>query len=279
MAKLAAIEYHGSECTTQSCLNAIARLYQPAVSIERVELLTANSRHAFLVYFESPRIVAIKCGFTSGYNGEGPRGLATALRFFDRLDVPISEIAVADAFLDRVNNSSLIEADLEKVAKYHANLGPSWREYMDFCDPGEGLRELEFQNQFSYEVPLRVVDRRILDLALELPVNPDSVLMSAYRRLENIVRERCGLDAEHGAVLFAKAFQRADAPLHWPEVGGSENEGRAALFSSVYKAFRNPRAHHELSNHPGDCLREFLLINELFRLEASAKMQPENNGA
>ena len=230
MGKPAAIEYHGSERTTASCLEAIARLYQVDVPFEKVLLVTARQRHGFLIYLEFERVVGIKAGFTSGYPGEGPRGLATALRFFDHLDVHVSEHEISDSILNRLNASALTAADIAKIQASAVVPANRWRDYEHQFHLDRQHREVEFREQFPYEIPLRVVDLRILDLALQLAVNPDAVLLSAYRRLEGVVRDRCGLDGEHGAALFAKAFQRKDALLHWPEIGPAENEGRALLF-------------------------------------------------
>ncbi|MFH7326452.1 TIGR02391 family protein [Desulfurivibrio sp. C05AmB] len=274
---LAGIEYHGKEGITQSCLAAIVRLYQSKASFERVRLLSADERHGFLVYIEFDRIVGIKSGFASGYPGEGPRGLATALRFFDKLDIPITEYAVPSSLLERLDVSALTLADLKKIDQSRPVLGNRWRDYMYPFYLDDNARDIEFQKQFEYEVPMRLIDIRILDLAISLPNSPDAALFSGYRRLEDTFRKRCGFEGEHGARLFAKAFQGKEAALHWPGLDQGENEGRACLFTSVYRAFRNSRAHKEQEHTTDHYLREFLLLNELFRLESTAEGKPVIN--
>lgn len=269
--KLAGIEYHGSEDTTQCCLEALSRLYTGPNVFEEARLLSSDKRHGFLLYLEYGRKVAIKTGFTSGYPGEGPRGLATALRFLDRLNVKISEYAVSPSIINRLNLSALTEADLEKIEKSCLVHGNKWREYIYAFDLNRHEEEVEFRGQFLYELPLRLIDLRLLDLALAFQNDPDAALMSGFRRLEDALRKRCDLAGMSGVRLFSKVFQGNDALLYWPELDQSEAEGRANLFASVYKGYRNPRAHKELNHCEDIYLREFLLLNELFRLESTAR--------
>lgn len=98
---------------------------------------------------------------------------------------------------------------------------------------------------------------------------PDACLIDGYRRLEDVVRQRTGLQ-EHGAKLFSETFL-GDAPrLSWSGLSAAEQSGRGALFTSAYRAYRNPRAHRELRSDSIDQTREFLLLNHLFSLERSA---------
>jgi hypothetical protein len=50
----------------------------------------------------------------------------------------------------------------------------------------------------------------------------------------------------------------------------SEQASRAGLFVGTVSAYRNPRARRELQDMPNDALCELLLVNHLFRLEATA---------
>jgi hypothetical protein len=76
---LADIEYHGQSGLTQSCLDAIARIFQFGARVTSARLLTACDAHAFLLSVRESDLIAIKAGFSSGYMGEGPKGLASAL--------------------------------------------------------------------------------------------------------------------------------------------------------------------------------------------------------
>lgn len=96
--------------------------------------------------------------------------------------------------------------------------------------------------------------------------------------VEGLVRGRhielAGLSA---AKLFSKAYQGENALLEWPDVEKSEAEGRASLFIGVFKSYRNKRAHHEEDTDLKSAVREFLLLNELFLLESTTKLRPEDS--
>jgi hypothetical protein len=86
-------------------------------------------------------------------------------------------------------------------------------------------------------------------------------------RLEDIVRARTGL-SESNTKLFSRAFGGKAPLLTWPVLDENEHSGRLNLFTGVYMAYRNPRAHQEKPQ--SERLAEFLLLNQLFRLEEEA---------
>ena len=118
-------------------------------------------------------------------------------------------------------------------------------------------------------MPLALIDPRIRDLSVKFHAERDSCLLLGYRRLEDLVRGRTGLD-EHGAKLFSQAFVGPNALLVWKGLDQSERNGRGGLFTSSFIAYRNPRAHLEPNDDHRTALAEFLLLNHLFRLEAEA---------
>lgn len=75
------------------------------------------------------------------------------------------------------------------------------------------------------------------------------------------------------AKLFSTAYQGENALLEWPDVEKSEAEGRASLFIGIFKSYRNKRAHHEDNTDLKSAVREFLLLNELFLLESTARLR------
>ena len=107
-------------------------------------------------------------------------------------------------------------------------------------------------------------------MALSFWQNPNDKILTAYKRLEDVVRRRTGLK-EHGTKLFSKAFSGEDAKLHWDDIDDGERVGRVNLPTGVYMAHRNPQAHSELTNHSRERLSEFLILNHLFRLEKTSQ--------
>jgi hypothetical protein len=120
--------------------------------------------------------------------------------------------------------------------------------------------------EFPPVVPIAVVDSRIADLALSFWNGPDEKLMAGYRRLEDIVRQRTGID-QHGSKLFSQAFDERTGRLTWRDGDGGERAGKMILFTAAYQAHRNPRAHRELSDGSEDVLSEFMILKQQFRLE------------
>lgn len=101
--------------------------------------------------------------------------------------------------------------------------------------------------------------------------NPDHSLQVGFRRLEDVIRDRA-TSKEFGVKLFNQAFLGDESRLHWPEVLGGEQAGRAQMFSGAFATYRNPRAHREAIGT--ESLVEFLALNQLFLLEASAEERP-----
>lgn len=265
----AGIQYVGLAGISQACKKAIVRYLQFGDKIQSAKLLTCGGAHCFLLTVDYDELVAIKSGFSSGYAGEGPRALSTALQLLSRYSVEIDEYVVPDRIIERIDQSCLTTADLEEINSLEPVRPWRWPDYIHNQDkyaPGENPR---LQWEFPLVIPYAILDPRLTQFALNFDNQPDNSIISGYRRLEDIVRERTGLD-EHGAKLFAKAFQGEDSVLYWKGVDQGEQQGRAQLFTGTYMAFRNRRAHRVPSDHTGNALTEFLQLNQLFLIEKEA---------
>jgi len=270
--KLAGIQYHGVSGATQPCIAAIARLIQCGEWISMAQLLTSGNSHCFLLTIGESDRIAIKDGFSSGYSGEGPSGLASALQLFRVHGVAVEELEVTESFMQRIESSSLTEVDVDAVDSARPIRPTRWYDYIHNADGHSHDDALKYL--FPAAVPYRLVDNRIADLARVLLSQPDSALMNAYRRLEERVRDRCKVGETNGARLFAKAFHGDGSLLYWPDIDSAEGIGRASLFAACFMAYRNRRAHKEIKHNAEDALREFLLLNELYLLEAAAIERP-----
>lgn len=125
-------------------------------------------------------------------------------------------------------------------------------------------------------MPLAIVDKRIVDLAIQFKQNPDASIMSGYRRLEDIIRKRTGFIHEHGDKLFSRVFMQDNSPLFWENLHPGEHTGRVQLLPAIYKGYRSYRAHKETGGDVGNNIREFSLQNQLYCLEAAAIERPSN---
>lgn len=284
--KLAELEYHGSSGITQHCLDAIVMLLQFGERIEKARLLSGevdqtNCRdHAFLLTLVDGRDVVINTGFRSGYGGEGPKGLSKALQLFLRHNVDIEEYEVNSALMRRLEKCCLLNSDIEAILAARSVSGGRYYDYIWYnSEKGNyTFDERAISALYHPLVPLAIVDNRILDLALRLEQDPDASLLTGYKRLEGLVREKHpdlrGLSA---ARLFSTAYQGENALLEWPDVDKSEAGGRASLFIGVFKSYRNKRAHHEEDTDLKSAVREFLLLNELFLLESTTRVRSEDS--
>ena len=265
--RLAEIEYHGVAGSSHGCQSAVMRLLQCRYPIEQVLIISSSGSHCLLLMSNLGDIIAIKCGFGSGYRGAGPRCFASTLSFIQACHIEIDECEVDLAILNRLDESALTKADLKVIKKAQRIRPYRWYSYIDdFIKYGEDPPWTEFEPV----IPFAIIDPRIMNLAISFWDNPDASLMTGYRQLEDIIRKRINYK-EHDGKLFNRAFMDNDSFLYWSNIDKGEKAGRANLFIGAYLAHRNPRAHSIKSQDTEKQLDEFLLLNHLYRLEREAK--------
>lgn len=272
------IQYLGTSGATEPCVRAVRMILQFGEDITKAALLTCNGDHAFLLTIGEFELAAIRSGFTSGYAGEGPRGLSYTLQLLDFHGTQIDEYRVPQELLDRLNASSLTQADLVYLQRLHPVRPLQWYRYI-WDDHRQARDAGKLWHRFPDIIPYSIVEPRLTDLALAFWANPDDALLRAYRRLEDRLRGRTG-SAESGTRLFSDAFMPPNGPLIWADVPEAEQRSRAQLFIHAYATHRNPRAHRELDQDSPEHLQEFLVVNLLYRLEAQAQERAlaENTG-
>jgi hypothetical protein len=213
-------------------------------------------------------LIAVKSGFSSGYSGEGPRTLSFVLEILQTHGIDIEELSVDCGMLARLDASALTAADVDELSAARPIRPSRWYDYIfdhsDSCPKGTLFEETDPR------IPLSLIDARIIDLAIHFEDEPDNRLLVGYRRLEDLVRTRTGLEKEFGAKLFQAAFGGEDSILHWEGIDGAEQQGRVLLFTGTYMAHRNPRAHQESQHDLRQQAREFMLLNHLYSLECAA---------
>ncbi|AVI33333.1 TIGR02391 family protein [Acinetobacter baumannii] len=262
-------DYLGEAGVTETCLYSLFNLLQTHADLSYALLLTNNQFHAFIIKDKSNSYYIIRSGFTSGYPGEGPKGLAKALTILNKHQIETEEIVVTLKLMSKLNNSSLSDNDIDFIFKEKI-IRPI--RLQDYVYPFEHAitKTSNLKRYYPLELPYSIIDDRIFDLALLFKQDPDSALTKAYKRLEDIIRLRTGVN-EHSTKLFAQVFQGENALLTWDVPDTAEIKGRINLFTGSYMAFRNARAHREKDENLVHQYREFLLINELYLLESEAK--------
>jgi hypothetical protein len=275
--KLAGIEYVGLNGITQSCVMALAqRLSNLSEMIRKAALLTYSSQHAFLLFTEYEGVIAVKAGFTSGYSGEGPRGLAASLMLLRQRNLNIDEYEVDHNFFERLEYSCLLRSDVDIIEQGNPIRPNRWYDYIyPYREEDNFKEESGLSRYYPSVMPFEIIDERIVDLAIRFRGDEDAMIIRAFRRLEEILRKRTGVTGE-GAGLFSKIFLLEAAPvLRWDVPDKAESKGRGNLFAAAYMAYRNARVHREVDSGDDTALREFLLVNELYRLEAEAMTEAE----
>lgn len=267
---LASVQYIGNNGETAACIDALVMLIHAGIALSEARLITHDRRHAFVIKNQCDDIYVIKGGFTSGYSGEGPRGLADALQLLHRHHVRLDEHDVSSTFMHRLRNSCLTQRDVDLLMKSRPICPRRWWDYIEDVRDGSRVDGSRLRQHYPVAVPFRLIDDRLFDLALSFDSDHDKSITSAYRRLEDQIRRRTGLAGESGTKLFSKAFLADTSPLTWAVEDDNEAKSRANLFVSVFGAYRNARMHREAGQEPSDALREFLLVNELFLLEATS---------
>ncbi|SPL71153.1 TIGR02391 family protein [Acinetobacter stercoris] len=260
--------YLGEAGITETCLYSLCNLIQTNTDLSDARLLTSEHSHAFILKDLTENFYIIRSGFTSGYPGEGPKGLAKALTILNKHQIDTEEILINSKLMSKLNNASLNDQDIDFIFKEKIIRPIRLHNYIY---PFEYVvtKSSNLKRYYPLELPYSIIDDRIFDLALLFKQDPDSALIKAYKRLEDTIRIRTGLN-EHSTKLFAQVFQGENALLGWGVPDSSEIKGRANLFTGTYMAFRNARVHREKNENLVHQYREFLLINELYLLEAEA---------
>lgn len=260
----AGIQYVGLAGISQACRDAVIQILQSGTRLTKAWILSCEGVHCLLLHTDTEGHIAVKSGFASGYGGEGPHAFSYALQLLYMHGVELEEYQVDEALLERVDASALTMGDIAKIEASRPKRPNRWSDYVFEKDWDRG-EEGYLWGEFKPVIPFAIVDHRIVDLALKFDEHPDQCLLWGYRRLEDIVREKTGID-EHGAKLFQQAFLSDPPKLKWKKIDQGERVGRVALFTGAFMAYRNPRAHREPHKYSGS-LVEFLMLNQLFLLE------------
>lgn len=275
MKEFSGIEYLGGDGLTDECLEALAGLLQLEEKVTNCRLLSFNGGHSFLLSVGMSRQIAIKSGFSSGYRGSGPAGLASALLMLERHHVEVEEVNVSSVIMSRIESSSLLRADIEEIESASSRR-PRWREYVHetpWSRHGDWYQSRQYTQDYPLEIPLRIVHQRLHDLAVVFFNDPDSALSKGFRRLETQIRKKSSVEGE-GVRLISKAFHGETPVLVWKDTEEfGEQKGRAQLFTGAFMALRNPLSHcegHGASMSAESALSQFMVLSYLFELEDMA---------
>ena len=237
-----------------------------------ISSLDSDGTGEHCIYLESDgRPLVITGGLTSGYNGEGARGLATVLCLLREFSCYPTDSGVTRDVLTRARHSALTWRDVSLIKSGGNRRSQAVVRYINAAYH----RPDDIWKDCPPSIPWSLLDPRLRRIAYEFHRDPDATLFKAFRLLEDNVRERVGArafhkDGGHIANIWNVAFAPEDSPLHWPRLNAKEAVGRRLLFEGAAATIRNPRA-HQASVSDAKAFEEMMLLNLLYTYEAEAK--------
>lgn len=269
------LHYIGGVYTAES-VKAVQSLLQSGKRPEKAFILSvvddsSQGRHAVLIDTDNGSYV-VRGGLTSGYGGEGPRGLSWIIELLEDVECYPRDVAVSPAVLTRAINYQLRESDLSSIRNAESHSAT-----LAYCIPCREDRR-SIWDGCSTPLPLALLDKRLLPIAASFSEDADRALFEGYRRLEHIVRSRLrGIQSEAGDTrerLAVLAFSGKSPALYWPDLEDAEATNRFKLFDASFSLFRNPRAHRE-GVSLDHAFEQFMILNLLFKYEAGAVETPQ----
>src|SRR5258708_1745817 len=194
---LAGIGYAGTPGSLADCGTAVLQRLFHGDRVASVKILTHVDRHCILLMTGTRDVVAIKSGFASGYLGEGPSAFSFVLNVLMSYGLELAEYDVPAEVLERLDASALTDKDLKMLEDGRPVRPMRLYEYCAI-DSDKRSQGTLFSG-LEPRLPLALIDSRIIDLAIHFEEQPDSNLLTGYRRLEDLVRERSGICGAFGA--------------------------------------------------------------------------------
>ncbi|MGE8542198.1 MAG: TIGR02391 family protein [Acinetobacter sp.] len=263
-----AIQYLGTPYT-QDCIEAIALVLQFEEQVEQALVLTNDHNHCFLIKGYRT-FYLIRHGFRSDYISEGYKGFVKALKLLQRHEVEIKELLITTKEFEIIRQNSLSDSNVESFLNSSYSRTNTIYDYISNLD--FMLNEpLKINDYYPSELPLKLIDERIIDLAFKFKLDANASIMTAYTPLEDIIRKKIN-SQNFSSSLMEDAFcsdlkKKKLSPFKWEAENEEASNAIGRLFVNMFEAYRNQRAHSEAKKSLSQLQREFLLINELYLLE------------
>ncbi len=187
----AGIEYLGIAGSSQDCQEAVIRRIQYGEKGYQARVLSSAGTHCLLLANGIGDQAAVKSGFASGYGGEGPAALSYVLQLLEAHGVELDEVEVAADLIERLDDSALTVGDVDLITAARPVRPRRWHDYIIDDDQRSTSRGRVWR-EFRPVIPYAIIDDRLTDLVLAFWDDPDAKLVTGYRRLEDLVRERTG---------------------------------------------------------------------------------------
>ena len=186
--KFVEVQYIGVSGRTNPCKRAIINFVHSGMPINEVKILTDNSgssnKHAFLIISDCDNLIAVKSGFTSGYNGGGPRGYSYVLALLSQYTQNIGEYIVPVSIFERLDECKLTFKDIKQIFSIDELRPARWYDQIVYHSEDNP----DVFHEFPLTLPLALIDDRLIKIALTFSENPDNAILNAYRKIESIVK-------------------------------------------------------------------------------------------
>jgi hypothetical protein len=228
--------------------------------------------HALLIETDNGDVV-VRCGLTSGYNGEGARALASAIKLLIDRDCYPSDAVVRRDVLLRAKHCALTSGDLELIRnRGDQRRGRHFNHYLD----APCFRESKTWGYGKLSLPLSLLHPSLRATAQDFFDNPDRLLRDVAREIEHRIKSQLPNDTAKGqreTAFWNAAFLAKESALIWPDLESAETVARAKLFEGAFGTIRNPRAHRP--DVPDDhAFEELLLLSMLMSFLDEAEPRP-----
>lgn len=254
---------------------AVQLVLQSEECLKIAYILTYENHHCILFENDFGEMIAVNSGFASGYGGAGHAAFSRSLAAIKFHHLEINEILIPEKLFQKFQAGLLSGNEWKRIERLkkikHAT-------YVDYMLDGHHAYSDDYYPWHEFEpiLPFGLIDQRISDLAKSFSKNPDEAILKGFRRLEDILRLRTSLKSSSQG-LVRECFLNKKPMLTWKNIEAGEITGLANLFMGAFAAYRNPRAHSEIIKNRDSLVREFMILNHLFCLEASTVPTEHND--
>ena len=224
----------------------------PAATLitKRDRTMETVRNHAFVIWDWVTPITVVPSGFTSGYNGAGPKGLMYALMMLRAKDIPIYELEVDGGLFDRLSQTRLTDADLKRLTDGGQRNHLFFGSYTDsFAESDSAASSQIFDKYLPYlygalpRVGWELLDQEIAEKSEMLArISMRSALVEAFFVLKSRLVAKYGVSATlDGTDLVNKIFGGNGVILAGSvdEDLRKDTEAMRDLLAGLFKVFRN----------------------------------------
>ena len=229
-----------------------------------------QGKHLFLFWdWNEVDLTVVQSGFTSGYDGEGPRSYSQALCMILDRGISTNEIRVAETAFNAIEHRRMTTELAERLRS--ADDTPAEWLWISVWDRHETeVDDQTFWKTFHSPKPdFDFLDPELSKRCRSLwPSHAETAVFEAFRIVEERLRALVGESSEGedpliGEKLITRALNPKNGILIDTSLTSSEREGLYLMFKGAYQFVRNPRAHRIVEENDSQLAVELLYHADL----------------